>query len=177
MFLFRLMLVFCYYIITPSMQSVLSRPRFVWWSPPPLLFNGPSVDINLKVPNHICLEVICYPFLKPTRKFLHEIKAFPNFSFACFHWKITWHLRKVNKKVKGERVSNWIDAQSSCLGFTSFNLSLCLLSKTTDKLLLYNLYHFMYGIQKRLFIEAHFGPFFTKYAHCKPLFLSQNIAK
>ena len=117
--------------------SVLSRLRFVWWSPPtPLLFNGPSVEINLKVPNHICLEVICYPFLKPTRKFLHAIKAFPNFSFACFHWKITWHLRKVNKKVKGERISNWIDAQSSCLGFTSFNLSLCLLSKTTDKLLL-----------------------------------------
>ena len=37
--------------------------------------------------------------IKSTTKFLHILKAFPNFSFVCFHWKITWHLGKVNKKV------------------------------------------------------------------------------
>ena len=35
----------------------------------------------------------------------------------------TWHLGKVNKKVKTEKESA-IDAESSCLGFTSFNVSL-----------------------------------------------------
>ena len=49
-----------------------------------------------------------------------------NFSFVCFHGKITWHLSKVNKKVKTERISSWIDAQSSCLVFKSFNVPPCL---------------------------------------------------
>ena len=71
-----------------------------------------------------------------TRKFIDALKAFFNFSFVCFHWKITWHLGKVNKKFKTWRVSNWIDAQPSCLGCASFNVPPCLLSKTTDKLLL-----------------------------------------
>ena len=53
-------------------------------------------------------------------------------TFVCFRWKITWHLGKLNKKVKNERVSNWADTQSSCLGFTSFNVSPCLLPKRTD---------------------------------------------
>ena len=67
----------------------------------------------------------------------HErVKAFPNFSFVCFHCKITWHLGKVTKKNKTERVSNWIDAQSSCLGFPSFSVPTCWLPKTTNKLLL-----------------------------------------
>ena len=35
--------------------------------------------------------------VKSMRKFLHALKRFPNFSFVCFHWKITWHLCKVNK--------------------------------------------------------------------------------
>ena len=39
-------------------------------------------------------------------------------------------------KVKTEGVSSCIDAQSSCLGFTSFNVPPCLVPKTTDKLLL-----------------------------------------
>ena len=78
--------------------------------------------------------------------FAKTLKAFRNFSlfFFCFHWKITWHLGKVNKKVKSERVRNWIDARFSCFGFTSFNVPSCLLPKTTNKLLLYNLYYFMW---------------------------------
>ena len=56
--------------------------------------------------------------------------------FAYFYKKITWHLGKVNKKVNTERVSNWIDAQSSWSGFTSFDVLPCSLPKTTEKLLL-----------------------------------------
>ena len=43
----------------------------------------------------------CYPFakFKPTQKFLHALKRF----FNCFHWKITSHFSKVNKKVKTEK--------------------------------------------------------------------------
>ena len=36
-------------------------------------------------------------------------------------WKITWHLDKVDKKVKADKVSSWVDAQSSWLRF-SFNV-------------------------------------------------------
>ena len=72
---------------------------------------------------------------KSGRKFLHALQAFPNFSLVCFQWNITLNLGKVNK-VKSERVSNWIDAQCSCLGFTSFNIPPFLLPKMTDELLL-----------------------------------------
>ena len=65
--------------------------------------------------------------------------------FVCFDWKITWHLDKMNKKVKAERVGSWIDAQSSC--FMSFNSPPSLLPKITNKLLLQSLYHFIYDIQ------------------------------
>ena len=65
--------------------------------------------------------------------------------FVCFDWKITWHLDKINKKVKTERVASWIDAQSSC--FMSFNIPPSLLPKITNKLLLQSLYHFIYDIQ------------------------------
>ena len=60
--------------------------------------------------------------VKSTWKFLHALKAFPRFSFVYFHLKIIWHFGKVNEKGKKERVSNWIDAQSSCLRLTSFNV-------------------------------------------------------
>ena len=56
--------------------------------------------------------------------------------FFFFDEKITWQLHKINKKAKTERVSNWIDAQSSCLGFTSFNIPPTLVPETTDELLL-----------------------------------------
>ena len=49
--------------------------------------------------------------VKSTRKILHTLKAFRNFSFFCFHWKITWHLGKVNKKVNTETVRNWTDTR------------------------------------------------------------------
>ena len=101
--------------------------------------------------------------VKSTRKILHALKAFPTFSLVCFQWKITSHIGNVNKKVKTERVSNWIDAHCSCLGFTSFNVSpplvctiLCMIFK------------------KCLFIEALWKSSFTKYAHYKPLFLPNS---
>ena len=56
--------------------------------------------------------------------------------FVCFDWKIPGHLEKINKTVKTVRVSNWIGAQSWCLGFTSFNIPTSSLPKTTKKLLL-----------------------------------------
>ena len=59
--------------------------------------------------------------------------------FACFYFvslKITWHRGRLNKKVKIERVSNWIDVQSLYLGFTSFKVPPCLLPETTIKFLL-----------------------------------------
>ena len=40
--------------------------------------------------------------VKSTRKFLHSLKVFPNFSFVCFQWKINRSLVKENKKVKTE---------------------------------------------------------------------------
>ena len=77
--------------------------------------------------------------VKSKRKHLNAPEAFPYFSFVCFHWKITWHLGKVTKEVKTE---------SSCLVFLGLNVPACWLPKTTNKLLLQNLYHFIYDIQK-----------------------------
>ena len=70
-----------------------------------------------------CLEVRqIFPIrqVKSSWKFHHALKAFPNFSFVCFHLKITWHLGKVNEKVNTEKVSNWVDTQSSCLKVHEF---------------------------------------------------------
>ena len=109
--------------------SVFSQ-RFISWSSPlpSLLFSSFLPIIIQKFP--ICLEMKYYLLRKPTLKIFHVLQAVPNFSFFCFHWKITWHLGKVNKTVK--RVSNWTDAQ-----FTSFNVSSFLLPKTTNKLVIY----------------------------------------
>ena len=83
--------------------------------------------------------------------------------FRClFNRKITCHLSKVNK-VNTEWVSYWIDAQSSCLGFTSFNVRPCLYTKTADK--------YCCGIRtilcmifkKLLFIKSLCRPLLTKY--------------
>ena len=66
---------------------------------------------------------------------LHEnsfthLRHFVTFPFFWFHWKITWHLGKVNSpRVLSSRVST----PPSCLPL-----------KTTNKLFLYNLYHFMW---------------------------------
>ena len=64
------------------------------------------------------------------------LRYFVTFLFFVFIEKITWYLGKVSKKVKSERVRSWTDAQSSCFGFTSFNVPFCLLPATTNKLLL-----------------------------------------
>ena len=68
----------------------------------------------------ICLFPFCIDFvlfqealLSPL---LRTLRHFLTFIFVCFHWKITWYLGKVNKKVKTERASNWIDTKSLCLG-------------------------------------------------------------
>ena len=107
--------------------------------------------------------------VKSTQKFPHALKAFPNFSFVCFHWKITWHLGKVNKKLilrERERVSNCIDAQSSCLG------SRILASPHVDSLKWQINYCCRICtilckiLKKRLFIEMLRRSLFTKYSHC-----------
>ena len=131
-----------HFILLPI--SVLSGLRFISLSSaPPSLFNWPRVQLYLKVPHHIYvlkwhiihyLNLRFYPLLREI-SFTH-LRHFLIFLFFCFHWKITWHLGKVDKNVKNERVSNWFDAQSSCSEFTSFNVTPCLLPKTTDKLLL-----------------------------------------
>ena len=111
---------------------------------------------------------------KSTRKFLHELKAFPNISFVCFHWKITWHLGKIKKKVKlresaieltrrvwGSRVSASpvvYSLKRPINYFCRICTTLCMIFK------------------ERLFIETLCRPLFTKYAHYKPLFQFQNNA-
>lgn len=115
--------------------------------------------------------------VKSTQKFLHSLKAFPNFSFVCFHWKRTWHLSKVNKKVQIERVSNGNVTQSSCFGFMSFNAPLLVYSIKWPINYCYRIYLILCMIlKKRLFIEALCWPLFRKNACCKPLFLFQNKA-
>ena len=100
-----------------------------WSSSPPLLFNW----LHFEVAYYPLLNIFCEKLRE--NSFTHL--AFPNFSFVCFHWKITWHIGKVNRKIKTERVNNWIDAQSSCLGSrVSTPPPPCLILKTTDKLLL-----------------------------------------
>ena len=77
---------------------------------------------------------ICQVKSKP--KLLHALETFSNFSFVCLHWTITWHLGKVKMKVKTDRVSNWITAQSRVWGSQVSTSLPCLLPKMTDKLLL-----------------------------------------
>ena len=113
---------------------------------------------------------------KSTRKLLHALNAFPNFAFVCFHWKIICHLGKVSKKVKTERVSNLIDAQFSCLGFTSFNVPFVYSLKRLINYCCKICTILCMIFKKLLFIEALCRPLFTKYAHCTPLFPFQNNA-
>ena len=66
-------------------------------------------------------------------------------------WMFVYAFDLANKKTrnnKTDRFRSWIDTQSSYLGFTTFNVLPCSFPKTTDKLLLQNLYHFMYDIEK-----------------------------
>ena len=79
----------------------------------------------------------CFVFLLLFNNTLHVMY----YTYICYwnkyvKFKVHWHLNKVNKNVKNKSVSNWNDAQFSCLGFTSFNDPLCLLIKTTNNLLL-----------------------------------------
>ena len=113
---------------------------------------------------------------KSIRKLLLSLKAFPIFSFVCFHWKITGHLGKVNKKVEADRVNNGIDAQSSCLSFMSFSVALVYSLKRPINYCC-KICTILCTILKRcLFIEALCRSIFTKYAQCKPLLPFQNNA-
>ena len=109
-----------YHIISLPI-SFLSWLRFVSWSSPPPSAKNPSEDRQI----FTIFQVIS------KRKSLRTLNRFLNFSVVCFHWQISWNL----KKFKTERVSNWIGAQCSCLGFPSFIIAPCLPPKTTDKLL------------------------------------------
>ena len=108
--------------------SVLSQLCFILWSsPPPLLFNWPRVQLYLKVPNHIyILEYIIHCLI---------YFGFIECLYMYFFGKNNLTSWQSKQKVKTVRVSNWIDAQFSCLRFTNFNVPPCLLPKTTDKLL------------------------------------------
>ena len=117
--------------------SVLSRLRFISWSSPsPSLFHWPRAQLYLSIIYTFWSEVlsIAYYVLDLLNVYTW-IYLFGRYSEGI-PGKIIWYLSKGNKKVKTERVSNWIDAQPSCFGFTSFNVFPCLLPKMTDKLLL-----------------------------------------
>ena len=89
-----------YHIISLPI-SILSRLCFISWSsPPPSLFNWPRIQLYLKVPNHVyVLKGNIIHCVNLRKNVFHGLTAFPNFSFFCFHWKMTWHLGKVNAKV------------------------------------------------------------------------------
>ena len=114
--------------------------------------------------------------VKSTRKFLHTLQAFHNFYFVYFHWKATWHLGKINKKVKTERVNNWTESQSSCLGsrVPTFPLVYSPKQPISYCCRIYTILSMIF--KKRLFIEALCRALFTRYAPCKPLFPFQNNA-
>ena len=110
--------------------------------------------------------------VKSTQKFPHALKAFPNFSFVLFSLKNNLTSRQSKQKVntererERERVSNCIDAQSSCLG------SRILASPHVDSLKWQINYCCRICtilckiLKKRLFIEMLRRSLFTKYSHC-----------
>ena len=102
-----------------------------------------------------CLLFGFYLFLSHSHKlnlrknfFTHFLRYFLTFFSVCFHCKICWSLGKVNNTVKTERESTFELMLSPCVWVDGLQCPPCLLPKTTDELLLSNLYHFMYNIQK-----------------------------
>ena len=72
-------------------------------------------------------------------------------------------------------LTDLVDAQPLCLGFTSFNFPLCLLKCPLNYYC--RLCTILCMIFKRLlFMQALCRPLFTKYAHCKPLLPFQSNA-
>ena len=121
--------------------------------------------------------------VKSTRKFLHALKVFPNFSFVCFHWEITWHLGKVKMNIKRERERErereptieltlsprvWGSRVSTSPLVYSLKQSINYCCRICTILCMI--------FEKRLFIEALWRPLVTKYALCKLLFPFQNNA-
>ena len=119
-------------------------------------------------------HILSLPISVLARLFLHVFKAFPNFSFVCFHWKIIWNLRKVNKKVNAE-IAMELTLSPRVWG-----------SRVSTSLLVYSLKRpinyccrictILCIFKKRLLIEGLCRPLFTTYAHCKLLFPFQNNA-
>ena len=115
----------------------------------------------------------------PILHFLQALKTFPNFSFASFHWKITWYLGKINKKVKTERVG-WRRRELTLsphvwgLRVSTCPLVYCLKQPINYCCRIFTILCMIF--KKHLFIVALCSPIFIKYAHCKPLFPFQNNA-
>ena len=110
-------------------------------------------------------HIISLPIFVLSRLFLHAFKAFPNFSFVCFQWKIIWYLRKVNKLRLRESAME-LTLGPHVWGSRVLTVPLCWRICT----ILWMIF------KKRLLIEALCRSLFTKYAHCKPLFPFQNNA-
>ena len=85
----------------------------------------------------------------------------------------SWQTRKFNT----EKISNWIDAYSLRLGFRSFNSPLPLVYSIKRPITCCKICTILCMIfKKHLLIEMLWRSLFTKYAHCKQLFLFQNNA-
>ena len=79
-----------------------------------------------------------FPFAKLNLRenFFTHLRHFLTFVLFVFILRITWHLGKVSKKVKTERVRILIDAQCSCFGSPPAQRPPCLFPKTTETLFL-----------------------------------------
>ena len=74
-----------------------------------------------------------FPFAKSNLR-KNSFTHLKHFVTVCFLKKLTCHLGKVNKNAQTERVSNWIDAQSSCWGS---RVSTCSLFNSLKRLINY----------------------------------------
>ena len=117
--------IFCYYLVTPSKQCsllIFVIEAHVNMNTIYKLFFMFLVGLFTKIDNlSKCVTLTKTPRkinkyfpirqVISMRKFLHAFKTFPNFSFVCFHWKITWRLGKVNKIVNPlmHNVRKWSD--------------------------------------------------------------------
>ena len=114
----------------------------------------------LKLSSNICEKSFRY-----LRHFL------PFFFFVYFHWKITCQLGKVNKKVKTE--SQQLNWRSIFVLWVSTSLFVYSLKRPISYCCRISTILCMI-FEKRLFIKVRCRPWFTKYAHDKPLFPFQN---
>ena len=119
-----------------------------------------------------------FPFAKSNlcESFFTNLRHFLTFLLFVFILKITWHLGKVNKKGKTERVSNLIEAQLSCFGFTSFKVPHVYSLKQPIIIVVEFVPFYLWYSKNVCFIEALCTPLLMEYAHCKPFFPFQDNA-